>query len=49
MVLVQDMGHQWAEPAAEITQPGHVFLQIGNNDGDMVQHRLLDRAEIVIA
>ncbi len=40
------MGRRGAEAAAEIVQPGDVFFQIGDDDGDMVEPRLLDAGEI---
>ena len=48
VVLVQNVRHQRAEAAAEVAQPGHVFLQIRNDDGDVLKHRLLHGAEIVV-
>ena len=40
------MGHQGAEAAAEIVQSGDIFFQIGDDDGDMIEHRLLDGGDV---
>ncbi len=49
VILVEDMWHERAEACAEIPQPGHVLLQLRNDDGDVLAHGVLDNREIFVA